>query len=695
MYNSGCGGRDDLYLPVFGDGSSYPFKPALNVEYKNRVREVRDLLFNTEQAWKVIDEQAWLLRGPANGPTFLDADRCMWDYNPKMVDSNYSSSIGKAQQGLYYRWPYEPGVSKDFNGCIRLMKNYVGARGNWMDSLASDSIPATPTLSYSGYSNFPINRLSFRSSAYSGANPFAAMKWRLGEVTDTNAPGFDPSEPRVYEITPAWESGELTSFNSDITIPPGAVKIGHACRVRVKMKDTNGRWSHWSPPAQFIAGEPDNTAALVDNLRISELMYNPLGGSEFEFVELHNLSTNLTLELSGVNFTAGVDFTFLPGTGMPPGSYLVVVKAVDFAAFRAHYGLGTNVALAGPYSGSLANDGEKLELKTGAGGTAIFSFTYDAGRGWPLAANGAGHSLIPLDRAINGQATGALDYPGNWRTGTLIGGSPGAVDPPLQAATLCLNEIAAHTDYFNPSKPEYDSNDWIELYNAAATNISLAGWYLSDDPANLRKWAIPAVMVPAAGRISFDEVTSFHRPITTGFGLDKAGEQVLLSYLPGTAADRVVDAIQFKGQANDFSLGRYPDGSGDWFTLLRTRDGPNTAPPPHIVISELMYHPPDIGTNDNTLDEFIELLNPTAVTVNLFDTNGAWRIDGGVGFTFAGNVSLAAGGLALVVNFDPADAMALEAFRTKYGITNSDVQIFGPFSGKLGNRSDRAAHTRG
>ena len=50
-----------------------------------------------------------------------------------------------------------------------------------------------------------------------------------------------------------------------------------------------------------------------------------------------------------------------------------------------------------------------------------------------------------------------------------------------------------------------------------------------------------------------------------------------------------------------------------------------------------------------------------------------------------------AGGLALVVNFDPADAMALEAFRTKYGITNAEVQIFGPFSGKLGNRSDRVA----
>jgi hypothetical protein len=127
-------------------------------------------------------------------------------------------------------------------------------------------------VSYIGYPNFPLNRLSFRSSTYSGGSSFAAMKWRIAEITDVNAPGFDPTQARPYEITAAWESSELTSFNSDITIPAGAVKVGHAYRVRVKTKDTNGRWSHWSAPIQFIAGEPDNAAALVDNLRVSEVM---------------------------------------------------------------------------------------------------------------------------------------------------------------------------------------------------------------------------------------------------------------------------------------------------------------------------------------------------------------------------------------------------------------------------------------
>jgi hypothetical protein len=459
MYHAGVsGGNEPFKSRALGGFSSTPAYPALALEFRNRVREIRDLLFNTDQAFQVIDETAALIRGTTNQPSIIDADRAQWDYNPVMTNSGIVK-VTKVGQGRFYQRP-EP-VSKDFGGCIQLMKNYVVYRAtsaalasgvSGLDGLAADIIPTTPTLSYIGYPNYPLNRLSFRSSTYSSANPFAAMKWRIGEITDTNAPGFDLTQPRPYEITAAWESSELTSFNSDITIPARAIKIGHAYRVRVKMKGTNDRWSHWSAPLQFVATEPDNAAALVDNMRISELIYNPPGGSEFEFVELHNLSTNLTLELGGVNFTAGVDFTFPPGTTMAPNSYQLAVKAADFVAFRTHYGLTTNVPLAGPYSGSLANGGEKLELKTGAGGMKIFSFDFGNGRGWPVAASGAGHSLVPLDRAINGQASGALDYSGNWRASAFIGGSPGSADPAPPASTVVLNEITAHTDYSDPTK---------------------------------------------------------------------------------------------------------------------------------------------------------------------------------------------------------------------------------------------------
>ena len=98
-----------------------------------------------------------------------------------------------------------------------------------------------------------------------------------------------------------------------MTIASSAVKVGHAYRVRVRMKDNTGRWSNWSQPIQFVVGLPDNDAALVDNLRLTELMHHPPGGSEFEFIELHNLSSSLTLDLDGVSFTVN------PGERTGPG----------------------------------------------------------------------------------------------------------------------------------------------------------------------------------------------------------------------------------------------------------------------------------------------------------------------------------------------------------------------------------------
>ena len=60
------------------------------------------------------------------------------------------------------------------------------------------------------------------------------------------------------------------------------------------MKDNTGRWSHWSSPVQFVAGEP-LAAGILANLRVTELMYNPAappgGGdnNDFEFLELKNI----------------------------------------------------------------------------------------------------------------------------------------------------------------------------------------------------------------------------------------------------------------------------------------------------------------------------------------------------------------------------------------------------------------------
>jgi hypothetical protein len=681
-------------------------RPAFEIEFRNRVREIRDLLFNDDQGWSLIDEYAGLLRMPGGEPGILEADRAMWDYNPKMGDGNYTPNLGKAGQGRFYQFPRESATNAtlrgSFNATVQLMKNYVTIRGGYLDELAHDpAIPARPTVAYAGPEGYPLNRLMFQASDYVGSRPFAAMAWRVGEVTDLSLGGGDSSEPWVYEIASTWESGSQHNFSSHVTLPVSAVRPGRSYRVRVRMQDDTGRWSRWSAPVQFVAAEPDQGTALVQHLRITELMYQPPEGGEFEYVELQNGGVDETLNLEGVKFTSGIDYTFPAGTLLGPGEYCVVMRHSDVEVFRAYYGLDGVVKVVGPYDGALANEGEEVVLKTTPGGVEIVSFKYGNslvslnGRGWPVSAAGAGHSLVPLDRAMGGQATGSLDYPGNWRASTYRGGSPGRADPMPLAETVVLNELAAHTDYEDPLRPEHDSNDWIELYHVGGSVLTLTGWYLSDDVLDLKKWALPSVVMPGGGRISFDEVNDFHNPITSGFGLNKGGEQVLLSYLPGTGEDRVVDAVRFEGQENETSWGRYPDGGAHWGPMWRTRGGSNVGSVPSIVLSEIMYYPsradPDL---DNVADEYLELWNPGPESIELFSASGLWRVEGGVRYTFPAGTVLGAGASMVLVSFDPADTGARDRFRLVYGMTNDSVSILGPYAGKLSNRSDRLALER-
>lgn len=697
---------DNMY-DAGGQGAE-PFKnrvlprPAFNLEYKNRLRELRDLLFNDDQTWQLIDEYAAIIHDPAGGLSITDADRAMWDYNPKMANSTYSTAPSKAGQGRFYQFPVERTLSKDFSGTVQLMKNYVVTRGKLLDSLAADPyIPGTPTIISTGSTNFPVNRLSFSISPFAGnGEGFAALAWRVGEVTTRRQPAFVYGEPRQYEIHSVWESGELTAFSESCSIPSGILKVGHSYRVRARMKDTTGRWSHWSAAVEFIAGEPDQAVALEQSLCLSELMVNPAGGSQYEYLELHNLDANTGLDLGGATFTKGITFTFPPGTTIPPSGYLLVVKADatnNYAGFRAQYGLSAEVPIVGPYSGSLANEGEQITLKTAANGQELLDFTYGSGRAWSLAAVEAGHSLVPLPAAQVGQAhLGFLDYGGNWQASAFMSGSPGHSEPSSARAPL-INEVMANTAYVDPSNPDYVSNDWVELYNPTDAAIVLAGdWYLSDDAASLKKWAIPSTTIPPQAYVVFDEVSGFHRSLTNGFGLSKAGDQVYLSYLPGTAQDRVADCVQFKAQDAASSWGRYPDGNPFWQALPPTRGMANIPPAPHVIINELAYYPEMTATDPTEPGKFIELeyvelLNPTAAKVDLSAPNGAWRLAGGISYDFPAGTTLEPGACLVVVNFDPANSALRDSFMQAYNTADHRVILLGPYQGQLNNRSDRVA----
>ena len=213
-----------------------------------------------------------------------------------------------------------------------------------------------------------------------------------------------------------------------------------------------------------------------------------------------------------------------------------------------------------------------------------------------------------------------------------------------------------------------------------------------------RKFRIPdGTTIPPWGYVTDDE-HDFHLPppATDSFLLSSTGDDVWLTsgdaagQLTGYAVGRDFGAAQ-----NGISFGLHVNSVGDEFFVAQSNNtlGAQNSPPlvGPVVVSEIMYHPPDAGTNDNTALEYIELLNAGAVAAPLFNTaapSNAWRIRNAVDYDFPTGVVLAAGQRIVIVGFDPADTNLAPAFRTAYGLP-VNAPLFGPWSGKLDNSDER------
>ncbi|MBM4028450.1 MAG: hypothetical protein FJ280_24100, partial [Planctomycetes bacterium] len=178
-----------------------------------------------------------------------------------------------------------------------------------------------------------------------------------------------------------------------------------------------GRWSALNE-AIFAVGP------VAESLRISEIMYHPPDTGHpddpnTEFIELMNVGA-ATIDLGLVRLTEGIRFTFA-SFKLPPHHCCLVVKNIP--TFAAKYGAGLPVA--GQYTGSLSNSGERLVLLDAAGRT-IHDFTYSDA--WHRSTDGRGFSLTLRDPyQVNPETLGDKAA---WRPSTQPGGSPGVADLP-------------------------------------------------------------------------------------------------------------------------------------------------------------------------------------------------------------------------------------------------------------------------
>ena len=367
------------------------------------------------------------------------------------------------------------------------------------------------------------------------------------------------------------------------------------------------------PTREELTYEPIGPASRRSGIVISEILYHPaqrLDGREIEFVELYN-SQPWAEDVSDWRLSGDIDFVFPAGASVPGNGYLVVGRVP--ADVEAEFGIA---GVAGPWIDNLPNDGGRVRLRKPSGAIVQQVDYNDRGR-WPLAADGAGHSLV-LARPSYGERDVRA-----WAASHGIGGSPGAADPVPgdDLDHVFVGEVLSN------SEPPLE--DYLELRNAAPTPVDVSNCTLSDARDSLALFTIPdGTSIPAQGTLRFTETE-------LGFAFDSTGDAV---YLTDPAGERVLDAVLLPASLTDVPFVRHrSDGS---LRAART---------PEVVINEIMFHAP---THDGD-DEWVELHNPGGAAIDL----GGWAFTDGIDFVFPAGTEIAAGGF-LVVAKDRARTLA-------------------------------------
>ncbi len=114
-----------------------------------------------------------------------------------------------------------------------------------------------------------------------------------------------------------------------------------------------------------------------------------------------------------------------------------------------------------------------------------------------------------------------------------------------------------------------DRSDWIEIYNPDTVAVNLAGWHLTDDPANLSEWTFPSQPLAAGGYLvvwaSGKNRAVVGQQLHTNFQLDSAGEYLALVKPDGVTKTTEFD--QYPPQIPDVSYG-YAPGQTASYTYL-------------------------------------------------------------------------------------------------------------------------------
>ncbi len=646
-------------------GTSQPLTTLVSEDANKRVHVPISDIGGDWKSGDTFDDSAWLpCIGPPGGVGYertsgykefftLDLIDQMYAKNttcyiriPFTIDAEYSSLI------LGVR--YDDGFVAYLNGVEVARRNFNGTP-TWNSRASSThSDSAAVMLESVDISNY-LDTLQQGDNilAIQGMNSSTTSSDLLisAELLATEGSSNDDSVAGAME------------YSIPITLP-------HSVHVKSRVLSGN-TWSALNEAVYAIG-------PVVENLRITEIMYNPIEPNE-EFIELKNIGTE-TINLNLVSFTNGIDFT-IGDIELAAGEYIVAVANQNI--FEARY--STNIKIAGQYSGRLNNAGERIELKDAIGRT-ILNFRYEDG--WRSITDGEGFSLTIIDPENSDLSS--WDEKDSWRPSAYVGGSPGSDDSGIlpNPGDIVINEILAHS--------HADASDWIELHNTTGAAIDIGGWFLSDSNDNLFKYEIangttisPNSYLVLYEDLNFGNITdsSCHEP----FALSENGERLYLSSVQNNVLSGYRNVEDFGASETGVSFGRYYKSStGNYNFVAMDENTPGSANSypkvGPIVISEIMYNPdwPDGGSYTNDQYEYIELQNisPEPVTLYRHDKSEPWKFTDGIDYTFSADVpvTIEAGGYILIVKKP-------EAFSWRYPDVPAGL-IFGPYDGNLSNAGE-------
>jgi hypothetical protein len=137
-----------------------------------------------------------------------------------------------------------------------------------------------------------------------------------------------------------------------------------------------------------------------------------------------------------------------------------------------------------------------------------------------------------------------------------------SVEPEIiQEKKVVINEfMASNSATVKDGAGEYE--DWIELHNISSEDVNLSGYYITDNPSNLTKFALPEGTILKAGAymIIWADEDQEQGPLHVNFKLSAAGETIMLL----TPQQVIADSVVFGQQTENKSMARKPNGTGNF-----------------------------------------------------------------------------------------------------------------------------------